>query len=341
MSRLLSTLTLLALLLLAAAPASGVMVRDEKTAVPDFFGSSLESASGDEWPATQYRTRGGVDCSYETALDVRVGPNLYAYVKQNPWTAWDPDGLASSKRSFKEKLEDGISGFLSPITTLINKSRDQDARRTVAQTTGTIQPNMQMGQADGVANSAPAMMSAALAGGALNTMASGPLVLPSLSSFNFGGNATKSVSINIETKVSDTLVKASKATTQEANAMVNSVLKARTAGAAAKSALAPAKRASGSTVLGHYPEYAKMADTLGHRRFDIPTAAWDKMTEAQRWTANHKFLDRTISRGDDILLSTPLDKVRSRSYFERELQYLSGKGYRPSADGSRLIPGGN
>lgn len=110
---------------------------------------------------------------------------------------------------------------------------------------------------------------------------------------------------------------------------------------AAKTALAPAKRVSGSTVLGHYPEYAKMADTLGHRRFDIPTAAWDKMTEAQRWTANQKFLDRTISRGDDILLSTPLDKVRPGSYFERELQYMSGKGYSPSANGSRLIPGGN
>jgi hypothetical protein len=92
MSRLLSTLTLLALLLLAAAPASGVMVRGEKTAVPDFFGSSLESAFGDEWPATPYRTRGGVDCSYETALDVRDGPNLYAYVQQNPWTKFDPDG---------------------------------------------------------------------------------------------------------------------------------------------------------------------------------------------------------------------------------------------------------
>jgi hypothetical protein len=104
---------------------------------------------------------------------------------------------------------------------------------------------------------------------------------------------------------------------------------------------APAKRASGSTVLGHYPEYMNMADSLGHRRFDIPKAAWDKMTDAQRWTANQKFLDRTISRGDDILLSTPLDKVKPGSYFERELQYLSGKGYTPSADGTRLIPGGN
>ncbi len=97
MSRLLSTLTLLSLLLLAAAPASGVMVRGEKIAVPDFFWSSFESASDDEWPATQYRTWGGVDCSYEPALDVRDGPNLYAYVVCNPWSKFDSHGLAENE----------------------------------------------------------------------------------------------------------------------------------------------------------------------------------------------------------------------------------------------------
>lgn len=101
--------------------------------------------------------------------------------------------------------------------------------------------------------------------------------------------------------------------------------------------LAPAKRASGSTVLGHYPEYSNLADSLGHRWFDIPTQAWEKMSEAERWAANQKFLDRTISRGDEILLSTPLDKVRPGSYFARELEYLSSKGYRPNADGTRLV----
>jgi hypothetical protein len=104
--------------------------------------------------------------------------------------------------------------------------------------------------------------------------------------------------------------------------------------------VAPAKRATGSTVLGHHPEYMQMADSLGHRRFDIPTQAWDKMSDANKWTANQKFLDRTISRGDEILLSTPLNKVKPGSYYERELQYLGNKGYRPSADGTRLTPGG-
>lgn len=100
MSRLLNVLALLSLLLFAAAPASAVMVRDEKTAVPDFFGSAFESASGDECPATQYRTRGGVDCSYEPALDVRDGPNLYAYVRCNPWSKFDPLGLYAEAGHF-------------------------------------------------------------------------------------------------------------------------------------------------------------------------------------------------------------------------------------------------
>jgi hypothetical protein len=58
------------LLLLAAAPASAVMdVQPRNHAW--------------ELPAS----------SYDLAPDVRDGPNLYAFVKQNPWTGWDPDGL--------------------------------------------------------------------------------------------------------------------------------------------------------------------------------------------------------------------------------------------------------
>jgi hypothetical protein len=64
------------------------------------------------------------------------------------------------------------------------------------------------------------------------------------------------------------------------------------------------------------------------------------MTPAEQWTANQKFLDRMISRGDDVILATPLDKVRSGSFFERELQYLQSKGFMPSADGTRMIRGG-
>ena len=93
----------------------------------------------------------------------------------------------------------------------------------------------------------------------------------------------------------------------------------------------------GKTVLGHYPEYKQLADTIGARRFNIPEAAWNKMSGAEQWAANQKFLDRMVVRGDDIVLATPLDKVRPGSYFARELEYLAAKGYRPSADGTKLI----
>jgi hypothetical protein len=94
----------------------------------------------------------------------------------------------------------------------------------------------------------------------------------------------------------------------------------------------------GKTVLGNYPEYKQLADTIGARHFNIPEAAWDKMSVAEQWAANQKFLDRMVTRVDDIIiLATPLDKVRPGSYFARELEYLAGKGYRPSADGTKLI----
>ena len=36
------------------------------------------------------------------------GPNLYAYVKENPWTAFDPDGLAETKPYYVTKGRKGI-----------------------------------------------------------------------------------------------------------------------------------------------------------------------------------------------------------------------------------------
>ncbi len=116
------------------------------------------------------------------------------------------------------------------------------------------------------------------------------------------------------------------------------------AGAAIKAArgadkLADAARGvgEGKTVLGHYPEYKELGENLRARRFNVPEAAWNKMSETERWAANQKFLDRAISRGDEIILATPLDKVRPESYFARELEYMASKGYKPSADNTRLI----
>lgn len=105
----------------------------------------------------------------------------------------------------------------------------------------------------------------------------------------------------------------------------------------AASGIAKGGAAEGKSVLGHYPEYKSLAESLSARRFNIPESVWNKMSEAERWGANQKFLDRMISRGDDVILATPLDKVRPGSYFARELEYMSGRGYGPSTDGTRLI----
>ncbi len=91
------------------------------------------------------------------------------------------------------------------------------------------------------------------------------------------------------------------------------------------------------SVLGHYPEYVKLAESLGARRFQIPPSVWNKMSAAEQWTANTKFLDRMILRGDNIRLATPLNQVKQNSWFARELEYLYGKGYKASSDGLWLV----
>ena len=48
-----------------------------------------------------------------TVLDVDIGPNLYAYVRQNPWTSWDPLGLETVDGYNKriEQLEKRIDNY--------------------------------------------------------------------------------------------------------------------------------------------------------------------------------------------------------------------------------------
>lgn len=94
----------------------------------------------------------------------------------------------------------------------------------------------------------------------------------------------------------------------------------------------------GTSVLGKYPDYINLASKLGAKRFNIPTSIWNKMTPAQQWGANQKFLDRMIMRGDKIILSNPvLDVNKVSGAFRQELDYLIGKGYRLNSTGTHLI----
>jgi hypothetical protein len=120
----------------------------------------------------------------------------------------------------------------------------------------------------------------------------------------------------------------------------------REAGGAGKAAgalerlskVAPAKRRTGVTVLGHYPEYEQVAEKIGARYFSIPSRVWKRMTRAQQEAAEIKFLERTIRRGDRIVLATSLWEMRANSWLEFEIEYLLSKGYRVSRSGLEVIP---
>jgi RHS repeat-associated protein len=93
----------------------------------------------------------------------------------------------------------------------------------------------------------------------------------------------------------------------------------------------------GQIVLGKFPRYLDVADELGAKKLDIPGKIWEKMSEEDRWVANKKFLDRAISRGDEIILSEPVKKIDDESgFFRRELDYLKEKGFNLMENGTRM-----
>ena len=95
---------------------------------------------------------------------------------------------------------------------------------------------------------------------------------------------------------------------------------------------------NGKTVLGKFPDYLNFAEEIGAKRFNIPTKTWNKMTKAEQWAANTKFLNRMIKRGDDVILSNPVKNLNDVSgAFRKELNYLIKKGFRLSKDGRKMI----
>ena len=99
-----------------------------------------------------------------------------------------------------------------------------------------------------------------------------------------------------------------------------------------------ATQVGGKTVLGKFPDYLKLADEIGAKKFSIPTEIWNKMSPAEQWAANQKFLDRAILRGDDILLSNPVKNINDVSgAFRQELDYLINKGYKLNFDGTKML----
>ena len=62
------------------------------------------------------------------------------------------------------------------------------------------------------------------------------------------------------------------------------------------------------------------------------------MSSVEQWTANQKFLDRAIQRGDTFILSNPVKDIGNVSgTFRQELEYLMGQGYYLNSSGTQMI----
>jgi hypothetical protein len=82
--------------------------------------------------------------------------------------------------------------------------------------------------------------------------------------------------------------------------------------------------AEGVAVLGHFPAYVRLADSLSAETFNVG-AKWTAMSTGERWAANKAFLDNGIERGVTFVLAT--DIRAGMSYFRAEVQYLLRNGY--------------
>ena len=60
------------------------------------------------------------------------------------------------------------------------------------------------------------------------------------------------------------------------------------------------------------------------------------MSETERWEANKKFLDRTIKRGDDVILSNSIQTARPGSTFAKEIKYFLQNSYKIAENGWKL-----
>jgi hypothetical protein len=99
---------------------------------------------------------------------------------------------------------------------------------------------------------------------------------------------------------------------------------------------------NGKAVLGPFTpaevNYIDKANVKDASYFDIG-AAWDKLTDAERWAANSHFLDKIAGTGDQVFLSIAKGDIDPKSYLAKEVDYLTKvHGYRWVNQWS-LVPG--
>ncbi len=79
-------------------------------------------------------------------------------------------------------------------------------------------------------------------------------------------------------------------------------------------------------VLGHYPDYTRVAADIGANRFQIDENKFVGLSPSRLWTLNRQFLDQMYRSGAIFFLATPLEKARTDSWFDREIRYLQRLG---------------
>jgi RHS repeat-associated protein len=105
---------------------------------------------------------------------------------------------------------------------------------------------------------------------------------------------------------------------------------------AASDAATPTARVIGS--YGETGVYLQVGEAIGAKTLNIPMDTWSKMSKAEQWAANQRFLDRGISGGAEFVLSTHPSDIRAGTALAREVSYLLSKGYKWSSNGLSLIP---
>jgi RHS repeat-associated protein len=127
----------------------------------------------------------------------------------------------------------------------------------------------------------------------------------------------------------------------DASKVANDVVKSKKAIVGTEKSVLNARNVSKSenttSVIGKVGEYEDFASAIGAKSFQIPPPIWAKMTDAQRWAANVKFLDRAIASGGEILLSSPVKSIeKAKGILKKELEYFRKRGYELSKDGSKV-----
>jgi RHS repeat-associated protein len=112
-------------------------------------------------------------------------------------------------------------------------------------------------------------------------------------------------------------------------------------GKAIKSGIIKGASKARQTVLGRRG-YREKAQELDARAMRVPPEVWDAMSDTKKRQTNERFLDRTVRRGDEIILSNLPGEAIPGTGFAYELKYLEERwGCIPNGDGTRIVCGRN